>query len=185
MYPVHVRKNHPCQIWLNYVYFTKRRVSHQREALLCCFICLPAPRCWTQCWSRMTEGWRHKDTVGVSTLASFIETALVWAACNSSEALVLTVAWQSFHSLDRGREKMVWGRKQERKRSPVSLKVTFQIKQAKHGIQGVLAQSTQSHWGPARTPHHSLHCTHQGSQALGYKWAITMVWVTIFLPRFI
>lgn len=43
----------------------------------------------------------------VRTLVSFIETALVWASNNSSEAPVLMVAWQFFHSPDRGREMMV------------------------------------------------------------------------------
>lgn len=115
-------------------------------------------------------GWRHKDGIGARTQVSFIKTALVWAACNSSESLVLTVVWQDSDSLDSGRER--WFNKDfrnERERC-LLLKVTIQIsKPYCKPTEGVLAQSTQSHWGSTCTPHHSLHCTHQGSQALGYK----------------
>lgn len=183
LYAIHFRKKYPCQNLLN-VFIVPKGTEYPREAVLCCSLCLPAPWCWTQCWSRMTEDWRDKDTVGVRTLASFIETAPVQAACNSSEALVLTVAWQSFHSLDRERGKDGLGRR-ARMKEEHRFTQGHSSNQASHTwkpSEGVLAQSTQSHWGPASTPHHSLHCTHQGSQALGYKWAITMVWVALFSP---
>lgn len=92
--PCSCHKKSSLSEWDNCFYFTKCNwVCHQRETGLFCSQCQPAPRCWTQCWSRMTEGRRCKDTLGARTLVLFIEIAL---ACNSSEALVLTVAWQSF-----------------------------------------------------------------------------------------
>lgn len=136
----------------------------------------------------MTEDWQHNQTVRVRTVASFIATALIWAAYNSSEAPVLMLVWQIFHSLDTGRR---WFREEEKAgtREGCCLTQGHSSNQANHGSQvRVYWLRAPNHTEPgSHTPSHSLflHCTHQGSQALGYKLAITLVWVPLFSPLFI
>lgn len=135
----------------------------------------------------MTEDWPHKHKVRVRTVASFITTALIWAAYNSSEAPVLMLVWQIFHSLDTGR---VWFREDRAgMRGGCCLTQGHFSNQANHGSQvRVYWLRAPNHTEPGlHTPSRSLllHCTHQGSQALGYKLAITLVWVPLFSLLFI
>lgn len=89
-------------------------------------------------------GWRHKDGIGARTQVSFIKTALVWAACNSSESLVLTVVWQDSDSLDSGRER--WFNKSKKESAVSSSRSLF--KSASH-----TASQLRVYW--LRAPNHT------------------------------